>query len=161
MPVETCKPLQRSGLTRIRRSGPQSFRAPIVEDRECAACASSARRCGTQCGAPAEVRDADRPRRTPHHTHQLLARAHKAGSSIGALCDAIHHRQAEAGLRRILGMLSLAKKYGSSACDQACATALELGVTEYRFRPPLSRAHTAGPSEPAPSRSPEASPRKD
>jgi len=79
------------------------------------------------------IRDADRPRRTPHHTHQLLARAHKAGSSIGALCDAIHHRQAEAGLRRILGMLSLAKKYGSSACDQACAAALELGVTEYRF----------------------------
>jgi hypothetical protein len=30
-------------------------------------------------------------------------------------------------------MLSLAKKYGSSACDQACAAALELGVTEYRF----------------------------
>src|SRR5271167_3919964 len=47
------------------------------------------------------IRPGDRPRRTPHHTHQLLARAHKAGSSIGALCDAIHHRQAEAGLRRI------------------------------------------------------------
>src|SRR5215472_9153655 len=79
------------------------------------------------------IRDEDRPRRTPLHTHRLLARAHKTGPSIGALCDAIHHRQAEAGVRRILGVLSLAKKYGCSAVDQACAAALELGVSEYRF----------------------------
>jgi transposase len=79
------------------------------------------------------IRDADRPRRTPQHTHQLLARAHKAGANIGAVCDAIHHRQAEVGIRRIMGVLSLAKKYGCSACDQACAAALEFGVTEYRF----------------------------
>jgi transposase len=79
------------------------------------------------------IRDRDRPRRTPPHTHQLLARAHKAGTNIGAICDAIHHRQAEVGIRRILGVLSLAKKYGCSACDQACAAALELRVPEYRF----------------------------
>jgi len=79
------------------------------------------------------IRDADRPRRTPQHTHQLLARAHKAGASIGAVCDAIHQRQAEAGIRRIMGVLSLAKKYGCVACDQACAAALEFGVAEYRF----------------------------
>jgi len=79
------------------------------------------------------IRDEDRPKRTPLHTHQLLARAHKAGANIGAVCDAIHHRQAEAGVRRILGMLSLAKKYGSAACDHACAAALELGVSEYQF----------------------------
>jgi transposase len=79
------------------------------------------------------IRDADRPRRTPQHTHQLLARAHRAGASIGAVCDAIHHRQDEAGIRRIMGVLSLAKKYGCSACDDACAAALELRVPEYRF----------------------------
>ena len=79
------------------------------------------------------IRDADRPRRTPQHTHQLLARAHKAGASIGAVCDAIHQRQDEAGIRRIMGVLSLAKKYGCSACDDACAAALELRVPEYRF----------------------------
>ncbi len=93
------------------------------------------------------IRDEDRPKRTPQHTHQLLARAHKAGANIGAVCDAIHHRQAEAGVRRIMGMLSLAKKYGSAVCDQACAAALELGVSEYQFvrrylersqQPPLS-----------------------
>jgi transposase len=79
------------------------------------------------------IRDEDRPKRTPQHTHRLLARAHKAGVNIGVVCDAIHHRQAEAGVRRILGMLSLTKKYGSAACDQACAAALELGVSEYQF----------------------------
>ncbi len=30
-------------------------------------------------------------------------------------------------------LLSLVKKYGSAACDQACAAALELGVSEYQF----------------------------
>ena len=37
------------------------------------------------------------------------------------------------GVRRILGVLSLAKKYGAAAADEACATALEMGVQEYRF----------------------------
>jgi transposase len=39
------------------------------------------------------IRDEDRPRRTPLHTHQLLARAHKAGANIGAVCDANQDRQ--------------------------------------------------------------------
>ena len=99
------------------------------------------------------IRDADRPRRTPQHTHQLLARAHKAGANIGAVCDAIHHRQAEAGVRRIMGMLSLAKKYGCGACDQACAAALELRRARVSLRAPLPGAQSASPSEPAPSRS--------
>jgi len=79
------------------------------------------------------IRDEDRPRRTPPHTLRLIARAHKAGASIGAVCDAIHHRQGEAGLRRIMGVLALAKKYGCVATEDACAAALELGVAEYRF----------------------------
>ncbi len=36
------------------------------------------------------IRDGDRPRRTPPQLLQLLARGHKAGASIGAVCDAIH-----------------------------------------------------------------------
>jgi transposase len=79
------------------------------------------------------VRDADRPRRTPPQLLQLLARAHKAGANIGAVCDAIHARQGELGIRRIQGVLHLVKKYGSAACDDACAAALELRVPEYRF----------------------------
>jgi hypothetical protein len=34
---------------------------------------------------------------------------------------------------RILGVLSLAKKYGAPTVDDACAAALEMGVCEYRF----------------------------
>jgi hypothetical protein len=41
------------------------------------------------------IRDADRSRRTPPPLLQLLARAHKAGANIGAVCDAIHARQEE------------------------------------------------------------------
>jgi hypothetical protein len=58
---------------------------------------------------------------------------HKAGASIGAVCDAIHDRQGEAGLRRIMGVLALVKKYGCPATENACAAALELCVAEYRF----------------------------
>jgi transposase len=79
------------------------------------------------------IRDADRPRRTPPQLLQLLARAHKAGPSIGAVCDAIHARQGELGMRRIQGVLQLTKQYGSVACDNACAAALKLRVPEYRF----------------------------
>ena len=79
------------------------------------------------------IRDEDRPRRTPPHLLQLLARAHKAGDSIGAVSDAIHARQGELGIRRIQGMLSLTKQYGNATCDQACAAALELGVSDYQF----------------------------
>ncbi len=56
-----------------------------------------------------------------------------SGAHIGALCDAIHRQQGEVGVRRILGVLSLAKKYGTAAVDEACAAALEMGVQEYRF----------------------------
>ena len=36
-------------------------------------------------------------------------------------------------MRRILGVLSLAKKHGAAAVDDACGAALELGVPTYRF----------------------------
>ncbi|MGB8579800.1 MAG: IS21 family transposase [Candidatus Sulfotelmatobacter sp.] len=79
------------------------------------------------------IKEEDHPKRTPLRTSQLLWRAGRAGSHIGALCDAIHHQQGEVGVRRILGVLSLAKKYGTAAVDEACAAALEMGVQEYRF----------------------------
>ena len=36
-------------------------------------------------------------------------------------------------MRRILGVLSFAKKYGVAATEDACAIALETGAGEYRF----------------------------
>jgi len=79
------------------------------------------------------IQDEDRPRKTPLGTHHLLSRSEKAGAHIGVLCQTMHSRQGEPAVRRILGVLSLAKKYGAAATDEACAAALELGVCEYRF----------------------------
>ena len=79
------------------------------------------------------IQTEDRPKRTPLRTSQLLWRAGRAGGHIGTLCDAIHRQEGEVGVRRILGVLSLAKKYGTAAVDEACAAALEMGVQQYRF----------------------------
>lgn len=79
------------------------------------------------------IRPEDNPKKTPLSTVQLIARARQAGAHIGALAEAIHRRQGEAAVRRILGLLSLAKKYGVSPVDDAASAALELHVYEYRF----------------------------
>lgn len=79
------------------------------------------------------IKPEDHSKRTPLRTSQLLWRAGRAGTHIGALCEAIHRQQGEVGVRRILGVLSLAKKYGAAAVDEAYAAALEMGVQEYRF----------------------------
>jgi transposase len=79
------------------------------------------------------IQEADRSPRTPLSTVQLLERASRAGAHIGHLCQAIHQRQGQVGVRRILGVLSLAKKFGPAMVDQACAAALELGLPEYHF----------------------------
>src|SRR3989449_3516280 len=79
------------------------------------------------------IQDQDRPKHTPLGTQQLLGRADRAGEQIGALCRSMHSEHGETAVRRILGMLSLAKKYGAASVDEACATALEVGSCEYRF----------------------------
>ena len=79
------------------------------------------------------MRDEDRPARTPATTVQLLARAARAGERVGAVCRAIHRQDGEAGVRRILGVLSLCKRYGVAAVDEACGAALELEMPHYRF----------------------------
>ena len=55
------------------------------------------------------IADADRPRRTPPKTVALLEAAMRIGPSVSAICDHIHGHEGEAGVRRILGVLSLAK----------------------------------------------------
>ena len=79
------------------------------------------------------VRPEDNPKKTPYTTTQLLARAAHAGKHIGAFCEAIHRHQGEVGIRRILGVLTLAKKFGLAAVEDACSAALELRIYEYRF----------------------------
>jgi transposase len=79
------------------------------------------------------IHDEDRPRRTPLSTQQLLHRAGKAGKHIGQLCQAMHAKHGELAVRRILGTLALAKKYGIASTDDACALALETSTREYHF----------------------------
>jgi hypothetical protein len=75
----------------------------------------------------------DRPQRMPLSTAQFLRRAERAGTQIGVLCKAIYQREGQLGIRRILGVLQTMKKYGVAAVEDACAAALELGISEYRF----------------------------
>ncbi len=79
------------------------------------------------------IKSEDYPKKMPFSTAQLLHRAGRAGTQIGVLSVTIYQRQGEAGIRRILGILSLAKKYGTAALEDACAAAIEIGVPEYRF----------------------------
>jgi transposase len=75
----------------------------------------------------------DKPSRTPKTTEQILARAAHAGRNIGGVCREIHRSDGELGVRRMLGVISLAKKYGAPSADAACSAALEMGAANYRF----------------------------
>jgi transposase len=90
------------------------------------------------------IQDQDRPARTPRSTEALLRRAHTAGTAIGTLCEQIHRTDGVVGVRRILGVLALARKHGPAVVDDAAQAALELGLPTYRFlrrylerRPPV------------------------
>ena len=87
----------------------------------------------------------DQPRRTPPTTLTLLARAARAGRQLGTLCDTIHRRDGERGVRRILGVLALVKKHGAAGVEAACAAALDLGVADYRFVRRYLERHAPAP----------------
>jgi transposase len=88
-----------------------------------------------QRAAPGRHRidERDRPPRTPPSTRNLLVRARTAGPNIGALCEQIHARDGEPGVRRIMGVLSLARKNGAPVVDEAAKAAIDLGASTYRF----------------------------
>ncbi len=79
------------------------------------------------------IQDQDRPQRTPLGTLATVVPRRQAGPQIGALCRAMHGEHGETTVRRIQGVLSLAKKYGTATVEEACAAALEMGVRDYRF----------------------------
>jgi hypothetical protein len=78
------------------------------------------------------IQEEDHPKKIPLSTAQLLRRAEHAGTQIGKLCQLLYQQQGATGIRRILGMHSLIKKYGA-AVEDACTTAFDIGVHEYRF----------------------------
>ena len=79
------------------------------------------------------IKTEDHPKQRPLRVSQLLWRSGRAGTHIGTLCNLIYNQLGEPGVRRVLGVLSLAKKFGTAAVDEACAVALDVGVHEYRF----------------------------
>ena len=90
------------------------------------------------------IEDADRPTRTPAKTLALLMAANRVGPSVGTVVDHIHRHDGASGVRRILGVLALAKKYGPAVVEDAAKAALDLAVPTYRFlrrylerRPPV------------------------
>jgi len=79
------------------------------------------------------IEEEDHPKKMPLSTAQLLRRAERAGTQIGVFCNAIYQREGQLGIRHMLGVFSTIKKYGIAAVEDACAAALELGISEYRF----------------------------
>jgi hypothetical protein len=75
---------------------------------------------------------------------QLLWRAGRAGTHIGTLCNLIYNQLGEPGVRRVFGILSLAKKFGTAAVEDARAVALEMGsfsaTCGFQFPRPSARS---------------------
>jgi hypothetical protein len=74
----------------------------------------------------------------------LLAVARSAGPHIGVVCAHIHEYDGAGGVRRIQGVLRLAKQHGPAVVEDAAKAAVECGVLTYRFlrrylerRPPV------------------------
>ena len=80
------------------------------------------------------------PRRRP-----LPARRRQAGRSRHLRRLRPHRHEGAAGVRRILGVLSLASKHGPAIVEDAATAALELGVPTYRFLKRYLDRHPVAP----------------
>jgi len=79
------------------------------------------------------IPEEDRPAHAPRSTQQLLARCEKAGPHIGTLCQLMYREQNVVAIRRIQGILGLARRHGAALTDDGCAAALEAGVHENHY----------------------------
>lgn len=77
------------------------------------------------------IRNEDRLLRSPLPVIQLLSRCERAAANIGVLCHRIYNQlgQMGVGVRRIQGVLSLAKRYGLAATEDACRVGLDMEST--------------------------------
>ena len=57
----------------------------------------------------------------------------KSESTLVSCARRMHRKHGELAVRRILGVLALAKKYGIASTDDTCALALETSTCEYHF----------------------------
>jgi len=80
------------------------------------------------------IKEEDRSKQTPPGIQHLLRRAGRGGHQIGLACRSMYEEGGQEAVRRIQGMLTLAKKHGPAVVDEACGLALEAGVVNhYRF----------------------------
>jgi transposase len=81
------------------------------------------------------IQEQDRPAKTPATTQHLLTRCAKIGAHTGSLAQQMYQRDGVVSIRRIQGLLSLARKHGAALTDDACAAALEIDLPSnpYRF----------------------------
>jgi transposase len=77
------------------------------------------------------IKDEDRPKQTPPGIQHLLLRAGRAGQQMGVVCRRMYEEQGQEAVRRIQGMLALAKKHGPAVVEESCGVALEAGVSNY------------------------------
>jgi len=81
------------------------------------------------------IPEQDKPAHALRSTQQLLVRCGRVGPHCGALAEQMYQRQGPEAIRRIQGLLGLARKHGAAITDDACAAALEVGLpaNPYRF----------------------------
>src|SRR5436190_2273719 len=77
------------------------------------------------------IQDEDRPKHTPPGIQHLLLRAGRAGQQIGVVCRKMYEEEGQVAVRRIQGVMAMAKKHGSAMVEDACAVALEASASNY------------------------------
>jgi transposase len=76
------------------------------------------------------IPDEDKPTKTPRSTQQLLARCSRIGVNAGTLAEQTYRRDGVICIRRIQGLIALARRHGAAITDDACAAALEVGLPD-------------------------------
>ena len=75
------------------------------------------------------IQEEDHPKKMPlQHSATVAARRTCGNPHRQVLPADLSTATAETGIRRILGVFSLMKKYGTAAVEDACATALDIGM---------------------------------
>ena len=149
-----------------RSTPPTTARRPAGLAAACT-CSGTARACGSSIRRPASccastcarsaattassTRTARRGRR--RRPRRLLRRARGAGQHVGAVCEHIHRHEGEPGVRRILGVLSLAKKHGAPTVDDRGEDRAGPRRAHLPLHAALARAPPAGAADAAPDRS--------
>jgi transposase len=81
------------------------------------------------------IAEQDHPAKIPASTQHLFIRCARIGANIHTVAELTYQRDGVVAIRRILGLIGLARKHGAALVDDGCAAALEIGlpVNPYAF----------------------------